>query len=124
MGDPGQSTVMLMKQCTSEILSCCGVPPAIHDASAASASREGYAQFLAGTMLPLGRLIAAELSEKLEGDVKFGWDALATSGTQGRARATKSLVDSGFSREYAARVNGFPEPAGGDLVTTASQASV
>ena len=124
MGQPDQSTVMLMKQMTAEILSACGVPPAIHDASAASASRgEGYVQFLAGTLSPIGRIIAAELTDKLEVNIKFAWDALATSGTQGRARATKALVDAGFSLAYSARVNGFPEPVGGDLVTATSDTS-
>ena len=97
-GQPDQSTVMLMKQCTAEILSACGVPPAIHDASAASASREGYAQMLAGTLVPIGRIIGETLADAFETEVSFAWDALATSSTQGRARATKALVDAGFSR--------------------------
>ena len=41
--------------------------------------REAYRQFLFGTLAPLGRLIASELSVKLEAEIKLDWTELRAS---------------------------------------------
>ena len=54
------------------------------------------ASLLLGLISPLGRLVSAELSEKLERPVSISWKALMATDIQGRARAYKALTDAGL----------------------------
>lgn len=57
-----------------------------------TAQRESFRRFLHATIQPVGELIAAELSEKLEEDIRLDFSRLFAADLQGRARAWRSLV--------------------------------
>ena len=59
----------------------------------------------------MARLVAAELSEKLEYAVSLDLSGLHASDVEGRARAFQSLVGSGMPIGEAASVTGLIEDA-------------
>ena len=84
---PPDSLVKLAQLATAEVLAACGVNPALVADTQGTAMREAYRQFLFGLVSPLGRMFAAELSEKLDEDIKIDWTELRASDIAGRARA-------------------------------------
>lgn len=100
---PPPALVTLMDTATREVAAACGIPIALLAPNpTGTGSREGMRQFLFGTVSPLGRLVAAELTAKLETPVTLSWDELRASDISGRARAYKYLVDGGMAPEVAA----------------------
>ena len=90
------------KSVIHSITASCGVPVALTDPGAdATALRESFRQFVHLSLMPLGRLIGEELSEKLETPISFEFRKLAAGDVQGRARAFKALVDGGIKIEEA-----------------------
>ena len=87
----------------------CGVPMSLIDPASAASNREGFRQFLFGSVLPLARLVETELSEKLGGTITLSFKRLMASDTQGRARSVKALVDSGSTLEAALALVLFDE---------------
>ncbi len=71
--------------------------------------RESWRQFLFGSVAPMARLIAAELSAKLETEVSLEFGELRASDLTGRARAFGTLRQNGVSIESAARICGLDE---------------
>ena len=61
--------------------------PALVADTQGTAMREAYRQFLFGLVSPLGRMFAAELSEKLDEDITLDWTELRASDIAGRARS-------------------------------------
>ena len=59
--------------------------------------RESWRRFVLSTVAPLGRLISAEASKKLERPVSLSFESLRGSDAQGISRAVKALTDSGMS---------------------------
>ncbi|MDE0127070.1 MAG: hypothetical protein OXN97_21095 [Bryobacterales bacterium] len=68
-----------------------------------------YRRFLFSTVAPLGRLVAAELTAKLETPVTLEWGELRAGDISGRARAYHSLVGAGFDKDKEERVSGLTE---------------
>ena len=102
------SLVELASQASREIMAACGVSPALFDATAgAAASREAYRQLLHNTIAPLGRIVAAELSVKLETEIRFDWIELRAGDIAGRARAFQSMVGGGMDPGKAAALAGL-----------------
>ena len=87
--------VKLREAVTRSIYSACGIPAALVDPTAAAASREAFREFVFNSVLPLARGVETELSEKLGSEIKLSFRKLMASDVQGRARAVKSLTDSG-----------------------------
>ena len=105
--NPPDALVELADRATREVLSCCGISPALFDSRAAAASREAYRQLLHGVVAPLGRIVAAELTSKLEAEVAFDWAELRAGDIAGRARAFQSLVGGGMDVAKAAALAGL-----------------
>ena len=59
------------------------------------------------TVAPMGRIVATELSKKLDADIRLGWDELRASDIAGRARAFQSMVGAGMDVEKAAALSGL-----------------
>ena len=74
-----------------------------------TAQRESFRRFLHTTLQPLTRVVEAELSEKLEGEVTLNLDATFASDLSGRSRAFQSLVNGGMAVEKAAGLAGLME---------------
>ena len=62
---------------------------------------------LFGVLSPLGRLVEAELQDKLEDTVTLSWQELRASDLSGRARAFQSMVGGGMEVERAAGLAGL-----------------
>ena len=57
--------------------------------------------------MPVGHIVAEELTAKLGVSVDLDWHRLAASDVQGRARAFSSLTGGGMSVKDAAEATGF-----------------
>ena len=72
-----------------------------------SANRSGGS--CTSALRPLGRIVGAELSAKLDGDVTLSFDRLFAGDLSGRARAFQSLVGGGMDPGKAAGLAGLME---------------
>ena len=72
--------------------------------------RESWRLALFGVVSPLGRMVQAELRDKIDPDVTLGWQELRASDLSGRARAFQSLaiaVGGGMDMAQAIAVAGL-----------------
>ncbi len=102
------SNIVLRDSAALAVMGDLGVPPALY-AGDGGALREAYRQLLTGGILPLANLLAAELSEKFEFDVRFTFRRLAAADIAARARAYGTLIQANMSPERAGVVSGIEE---------------
>ena len=76
-------------------------------ASTTPASTGLRVQALHSVVAPLGRLVAHELTQKLEEDVTLDWMELRAGDIAGRARAFQSMVGGGMDVAKAAAAAGL-----------------
>ena len=69
--------------------------------------REAWRLALFSVLAPLGKIVQAELQDKLEDTVEIGWQELRASDLQGRARSVQSLVGAGIPVQAAAQEAGI-----------------
>ena len=106
--NPPASMVDLVDLASREILGACGIPASLFgDRGDGSAQREAYRRVLHATVAPLGKIVARELSDKLETAVAFDWAELRAGDIATRARAFKSMIESGLDLEKAAALSGL-----------------
>ena len=91
----------------AEVLAACGLSISLFDAADGTGRREAYRQSLHSVIAPLGRLVSAELTAKLETDVELGWSELRAGDIAGRARAFQSMVRGGMLVEKSAALSGL-----------------
>ena len=108
--DPPAALVQLHEQAVQTTLAACGVPAVLALGRAdGTMLRESWRQFLFGSVAPMAKLIAAELSAKLETEVSLEFGELRASDLTGRARAYASMVSSGMDRNRAEKLAGLSE---------------
>ena len=73
---------------------------------------KAYRRWVALTVQPLARLLAGELSAKLEADIGIDLGGLYAHDLAGRARAFQSLVGGGMDVSKAAGLAGLMEGEG------------
>ena len=106
--DPPESLRALRTDVGRAVAAACGIPPDLLEAGSDSAGqRESYRRWLWASVVPVGRLVAEELSAKLDADVSFTFDRLGAGDLQGRTRSAKQLVEAGWDRAEAARIAGL-----------------
>ena len=105
--EPPASLVQLVTIASQEVYSACGLNQALWGGSQAAAVREAWRLCLFGVLSPLGRLVEAELQDKLEDTVTLSWQELRASDLSGRARAFQSMVGGGMEVERAAGLAGL-----------------
>ena len=105
--EPPASMVQLLSAASQEVYSACGLNAAIWGAGDAASTREAWRLALFGVLSPLGKLVEAELQEKLEDTVTLSWQELRASDLSGRARAFQSLVGGGKTVEEATAIAGL-----------------
>ena len=105
--DPPAGLVALAEQAAGEVFMACGISPALFGGADGTAAREAWRQALFGVIAPLGRLVAAELSEKFGEEVTLDWQELRASDLAGRARAFQSMVTGGMDVTKAAGLAGL-----------------
>ena len=105
--NPPASMVRLATDAFERTLAACGINPGMFASTGdGTRMREGLRQFHLVTLEPLSKLIAAELSAKLECRVRLNFD-LYSKDLSGRAQAFGKLVGSGMSLEKAAAITGI-----------------
>ena len=80
---------------------------AMFDDSDGTSKREAQRIFLHGTVRPLGKLLSAELSAKLETEIALNFDQLYMHDLAGRAQAFQKLVAGGVEIAKAAALSGL-----------------
>ena len=105
--EPPASLVELVSVASQEVYSACGLNQALWGGSQAAAVREAWRLCLFGVLSPLGRLVEAELQDKLEDTVTLSWQELRASDLSGRARAFQSMVGGGMDMGKAVAVAGL-----------------
>ena len=108
--DPPRAEVELMGAASVEVMNACGVPPSLFSVRGdGTAQRESFRRLLHSTVQPLARILAAELSEKLEAPIALNFDSLFAADLSGRARAFQSMVGGGMDVAKAAGLAGLME---------------
>ena len=103
---PPDSMATIQANTFSAVLAACGCSVALFDSAAGTSKREALRQYHLGTVLPLARLLEAELSAKLDVPVKLKFD-LYNVDLAGRAQAFQSMVGGGMPIEKAAALSGL-----------------
>ena len=98
------------KLASAEVYAACGMNPGLFTTEGETAQREAYRQALHSLVAPLGKMVAAELSAKLETGIQFDWMELRAGDISGRARAFQSLVGGGMDMQQAAALSGLLTP--------------
>ena len=104
---PPDGMVELLKVATAEVYAACGFNPGLFTAEGESGAREAYRQALHSVIAPLGRIVAAELSLKLDEAITLDWMELRAGDIAGRARAFQSMVGGGMDVSKAAALSGL-----------------
>ena len=101
------SMVQLLSAASQEIYAACGFNSALWGGSSSAAVREAWRLALFGVLSPLGRLVEAELKDKLDDDISLSWQELRASDLSGRARAFQSMVGGGMAVDKAVAIAGL-----------------
>ena len=104
---PPDSMPTVAKQTFATVLAACGCSVAMFDDSDGTATRESQRIFLHGTVRPLGKLLAAELSMKLDTEIALNFDQLYMHDLAGRAQAFQKLVAGDVDVANAAALSGL-----------------
>ena len=104
---PPETMPAIAKQTFATMLAACGCSVAMFDDSDGTSKREAQRVFLHGTVRPLGKLLAAELSAKLETEIALNFDQLYMHDLAGRAQAFQKLVAGGMDPTKAAGLSGL-----------------
>ena len=107
--NPPASMPEVLSQGFLEVLAACGVPPGMFQKMGDSGQREAYRRWVALVVAPMGKLLAAELSAKLETEIALDFGGLYSHDLAGRARAFQSMVNGGIEPGKAAGLAGLME---------------
>ena len=123
--EPPASMIQLLSAASQEVYSAVGLNGALWGGSSSAAVREAWRLCLFGVLSPLGRLVQAELQDKLEDTVTLSWQELRASDLSGRARSVQSLVGAGVPVKAAAKEAGLmvdfqAEPTPAPVLSTRS----
>lgn len=106
--NPPDTLRALRSEVGQAVAVACGIPSdLIMSGSDSAGQREAYRRWLHSSVKPLGVLVASEMSEKLESEVAFNFEALGAGDLTGRTRSAKQLVEAGWSKEDAGRIAGL-----------------
>ena len=99
---PPDSMVKLADSAFSRVLAAAGVPPSLFvDDADGTAQREGLRRYHMGTVVPMARLLEAELSEKFGVSVRLKFDSYATDQVSRAQVFSKLAAVDGVSPEMA-----------------------
>ena len=92
--DPPSSLAEIRRDTFEAVLAATGTPPSLFVDSDGTSQREAVRRWHLGTVLPLARILEAELTAKLEADVRLRFDNYPMD-LAGRAQAFQKLVAGG-----------------------------
>ena len=104
---PPDSMPAIAKQTFATVLAACGCSVAMFDDSDGTSKREAQRIFLHGTVRPLGRMFATELSAKLDTEIGLNFDQLYMHDLAGRAAAFQKMVTAGMDVAKAVGLSGL-----------------
>lgn len=100
------TNIELRRDVGRDALAALGVNPQLI-AGDGSAIRESYRQLLRIAIAPMGRIVAAELTAKLDREITIGFDEIFAADVAAAARAFKSYVESGLPTAEAKELAGI-----------------
>ena len=103
------STPPIYRASQIAVLAACGVPVELIEKADGTGQREAWRRCLHGTIEPLGRIVASELTWVVGRPVTLSFERLFASDIQGRARAFQSMVGAGMDIAQAAAKSGLME---------------
>ena len=103
---PPEALVAVADASFSRMVAACGASVSLFTDADGTAQREAWRRWHLGTVQPLAKLLAHELTMRLETDVKLRLDKYPTD-LAGRAGAFKALVTGGMAVTEAAAVSGL-----------------
>ena len=104
--NPPESMATIRQDAFAAVLAATGTPPSLFVDADGTAQREAVRRWHLGTVLPLARILEAELSEKLEATVRLAFDAYPLD-LAGRAQAFQKLVAGGVTVNEALATSGL-----------------
>ena len=103
---PTATTAQIRSDSFQAVIAACGTPPSLFVDSDGTSQREAVRRWHLNTVLPLARILGHELSQKLEAEVRFQFDAYPLD-LAGRAQAFQKLVAGGVSVNEALATSGL-----------------
>ena len=103
---PPDSMVQVAADAFARVLAACGAPPPLFLDSDGTSQREALRRWHMGTVEPLARILAHELTAKLETPVAFRFDKYPLD-LAGRASAFKGMVAGGVDVDRALAITGL-----------------
>ena len=110
--DPPEAEVRLLERAFDEVSAACGCPPVLFSGKGdGTAQRESLRRALHTLVAPIARLIAEELTAKLERPIAVDLTELHAADVQGRARSWRALVgaEAQMDPATAARIVGMAQ---------------
>ena len=102
------SSVQVATLAFDEVIAACGLPPGLFDKTAEGTSqRESYRRAVHSQIEPCGKIVAAELSKRLERPISFDFTAMRSVDIAGRARSFAALMKGGMDISEAAVLSGL-----------------
>ena len=101
-----QYNVELRRDVGRDALAALGINPQLVSGDG-SAIRESYRQLLRISIAPLGKLVAAELSARLDREITIGFDPIFAADVAAAARAFKGYVEAGLPTSEAKELAGI-----------------
>ena len=90
------------------MLSACGYPPSLGIDADGTSQREGLRRWHLGTVMPLARLLEAELSRKLEAEIRLKFDTYPLD-VVSRAQVVHKLTAAGVALPVALAAVGLDD---------------
>ena len=104
--NPPESMATIRQDAFAAVLAATGTPPSLFVDADGTAQREAVRRWHLGTVLPLARILEAELMAKLEAGVRLRFDAYPLD-LAGRAQAFQKLVAGGVAVTEALATSGL-----------------
>ena len=83
-GNPPETVGAIREAVSRAVLASCGVPVSLLGNSDGTLAREGWRQFLLGTLAPTGKIVAPALAEGLNTpDIAFDWASIGATDIAG-----------------------------------------
>lgn len=105
--NPPEVLPTLRRDVFEAVLSACGVPVSLVTDADGTSQREAYRRWYATAVKALGDLVAAELSTKLETEIRFDFTHLYAHDLAGRAQAFQKLTGGGMPVDRALAISGL-----------------
>ena len=100
------TNIELRRDVGRDALAALGVNPQLVNGDG-SGIREAYRQLLRIAIAPLGKIVAAELTAKLDREITISFDPIFAADVAAAARAFKSYVESGLPTTEAKELAGI-----------------